>query len=294
MRREGRGHTWLIPMVACAALLVGCKGSGTSTTTDRDSEIAAALPTYDEAVKTYNARVERLKRIWARAVMSVRFTDADGDRRYEQGNGHFQYESMGKLALSIGKAGETLVWLGYDEQRYWVFDLQKDAKVFVGAHATLSRERAAKLGMPALPRELPMLLGIAALPSADGTVSAAEEKGLVRVSFPNESGGVWRVTLNPATGDGRHVELLTAIDGERLINATLEEDGAVKLIGVGGYFPRMSTRTRIIHEPSNTEMLLTLGDQQEREINPVSFDFEKLCDALGPVTIENVDDETPR
>lgn len=242
-------------------------------------------PSYLAVAKIYNQRIARLPRIWANAVFDVDFVDQHGKSRAEQGNGHIQFQRPHFLALDIGKAGETYFWAGCNKERFWVFDLQKDRTAHVGSLSTLTRERAAELGLPAIPSEFPMLMGIAPLPTD-------AHNATVRVV---DGGKSWRIILPPREGD--HVSTRLFLDpknvwptrveqldlnGNLLLESVMTDYRPVKIAGEGGFFPRIPGSTRIQHFATSTHMHIRLDDPvDDRQIKPANFDYDVLKDMLN-------------
>jgi len=83
----------------------------------------ASLPAYEDVVAAYNARVSAFGRVWARVTAVYRGVDDAGNRLSEQAEGHLQIERPDRVALSLGKLGETYLYLGSNESRYWWIDL---------------------------------------------------------------------------------------------------------------------------------------------------------------------------
>ncbi len=251
-----------------------------------------APPSYLAVAKIYNERIARLPRIWAVSTVGFEFTDENGSRRKEQGLGHIQFQRPHFLSLDIGKAGETLFWLGCDNDRFWVFDLQKNRTAHVGTHAALTRERAAELGLPALPTELPMLLGIAPLPTdANASIRAIEKGKAWRISLPPRNGVVTRLIVDPKKVWPTRVEQLN-MSGELLLESDLAEYHQVKIAGEGGFFPQIAGRTRIFHAATDTLMIITLDDPvDDRKINPASFDYDILKTSLNAQHEVDVDQQ---
>lgn len=251
----------------------------------------AVVPSYAAVAKLYNERIARLPRIWGRAVVSATFTDENRRERYEQGDGHLQFQRPHFLALDIGKAGETLFWLGCDNDRFWVFDLQKDRTSYVGKIADLTRERAAELGLPALPQEFPMIMGIAPLPTdANATIRSIDKGKAWRISLPPRNGIVTRLVLDPKKVWPTRVEQLS-LDGEVVLESELSNYHQVSLAGVGGFFPQVPGMTHITHRASGTSMKIQLEDPlDDRALKPVVFDYDHLKQALSAgreVVIDN-------
>ena len=138
---------------------------------DDPPPLAAPLPgvSYAEAARRYNQHVLGLKRLWARSVVEVSWIEDDGDRRSEQGEGHFVFVPPRRVALSVGKLGKIILWAGSNAERYWLIDNQGDGVAYVGKHPTV--EVIGPTGgvemrgpLPFKPDDVPYLLGLRPLP----------------------------------------------------------------------------------------------------------------------------------
>ena len=107
---------------AAAALLLTLPGCKTGGPVDAAAPPDRPPPTYPEFRQRWNANARHLDRLWARSTVAVRWTDRDGEKHYEQGDGHLQVRDRSSFALSIGKLGEVLLWFGGDDDRYWLLD----------------------------------------------------------------------------------------------------------------------------------------------------------------------------
>jgi hypothetical protein len=117
-------------------------------------------PTYRMLANAQNARAARLGKLWARATVSIDYRDSEGRKRWEQGEGHFQVIQPSKLALSVGKLGEVFLWIGCDEERYWLIDTKGAKAAYVGRHELVTRGKIEALGLPVPPRDLIALAGM--------------------------------------------------------------------------------------------------------------------------------------
>lgn len=255
------------------------------------AEKGAAIPppAYAEIAKAYNARASRLQRVWARAVVSVDFTDEEGERRWEQGEGHFQVIQPSKMALSAGKLGEVMLWIGCDADRYWFIDAKEKHRGWVGKHSAASREKTESLGMPAAPRDLLALAGITPLPKPaadkrrDPAVRwSADRRALIFDSV--RAGTRWRYMIDPKTYEPQRIEVVDAASSEPILSATLENYDNVKIRGEGAVPPRIATRFRCLHHPSGSTLGLSISDMSDGGSNRLreqNFDYDALTELLG-------------
>ncbi len=110
------GWRVLVPALAC--VLAGCKPKG-------ELALEAAPPNAPSArqiIASHNERVAKLTTTYSRGVIEVRWRDDRGKHQH-QGDLDFYRSTDDRTALSITKVGERLLWLGSNEQEYWLFDL---------------------------------------------------------------------------------------------------------------------------------------------------------------------------
>lgn len=269
--------------------MLGCViGAGCSASGGRDAAAklhARDLPTYADIAERYNARAERLDRVWARAVVSVWFTDDKGKQRWEQGEGHFQLIQPSRLALSVGKLGEVFLWIGCDDTRYWVIDAKEADRAYVGRHEFVTREKISSLGLPAAPASLIRLTGATPLPVASPElIYGWSGDGKSVIVEHREDGAIWRYTIDPDNGRPSRIDLLRAEDRVIEATASLEDYAPVTLTGVPAFFPEIASRISAEQPGSEARMrvsLAGLSDGGRSRLEPESFDFEYLISALG-------------
>lgn len=267
-------------LLGIALLIAGCATSGPRAAPD------TPLPSAAAAVEAHNARVARLDRLWARAIVTLRFTDENGNEKWEQGDGYFQMRDASKLALSIGKVGEVLLWIGCDEERYWVLNRLNDPIAYTGRHDLLTGERLARAGLPVPPRELLRLGGLLPIDS-DGVEVSRDAEGFTLVTTSDDA-GAWRYVFEPAPTDDMplRVERLDA-DDEVVLRASLEQPGTVKVQDGLGFPPRTFGRLLVTHEPTGDSISILLDgdiiDGRRRGVPKKQvFDLDVLLDAYGP------------
>lgn len=280
-------------LAAFAGVLGACESSPQRAAVGEPAH-ALDAPTYAEVAQRYNARTGRLQKVWARAVVSIRWRDQEGRRRYEQGDGHFQFIAPSRFALSVGKFGDVFLWVGCDDDRYWLLEPKGDSKLGVaGRHGAVNEEKLDALGLPAAPLDLVRIAAVAPLPASPppgASVAWSSDGAMLVVDLPSAR-GLWRYWLDPATTLPRIIELLDS-RGEAVISAAMEQYGTVRLQGVGGFFPEMPTRVRATHHPSGSTLLLTLesmNDGGTGRLLPEAFQLDALARLLGVSSIRDLD-----
>jgi len=248
------------------------------------------LPSYDEVVARYNARAERLGRLWARAVIRLTYKDESGTPHTDQGEGLLQMIRPDRVALSIKKAGKMLFWFGCDDQRYWFFDVVDAKTARVGTHAKPGEhEHTDSAGIAIPPRDLFELIGLSPLDaSARGGTSWSSDGAALVVTLPHAHGGSSILMLDPASLEPRRIEHRSS--GQVLIIAAdLSDYAGVDVTGFGGARPRLATHIDAIHIDSDTRIRLDLSELRDSGISEKAFVFEELTKALGVDTITDLD-----
>ncbi len=280
------------------------RASDSSTAPPADTVPRPDPPAYDDIARRYNERADRLTRVWARATVQLSWTDERGRRRDEQGEGHLQLIQPSSLALSVGKLGEVLFWLGCDDERYWLFERGDADRAAIGRHANVGLECSRALGAPVHPLDLIEVLGVTPLPVSDSGVGpspgrtawSSDGRWLV-VEAPART-TVRRLLLDPATLVPTGIELSDPRDaGGPLVRAVLEDFGPVTLAGVGGFFPQMPTRIEVRSAQGDDRAVLHLSDMSDgrrnNRLSPDVFDFAALRDALAPRVLDVLDADCP-
>lgn len=289
-------NTAVVLLVAAAALLgaalSGCQGSG------RSNEVAGPgarreLPQYEDVSRRYNERTDRLPRLWARAVVSINFRNEKGERRSEQGEGHLQMIRPSRLALSVGKLGEVLAWIGCDEERYWLIDPKESRQAFVGRHELMTPAKVAFLGIPAAPRDLIRLFGAEPLPAASPEIIYGWAPDGEHLIVEERIGSqIWRYLIDEAQMRPVRIELLQESDRTVLVSAALENYEGVSLRGVSGYFPQIATRITATQPDDGSQIRVSLAGMNDgggSRLADDNFDFESLKAALGVSEVVDLD-----
>jgi len=272
-----------------SALLIGC-GEKTDPAIEIESADPSGLLEAAEPVRqAYNARVDQLQVLWSRGIVAFRYRDADGNRRDDQGNANIQMILPDRFAMRIHKVGETLLWIGSDEERYWLIDLLSDPSVaYVGLHEEFTRVKGEQVGLPVPPRELPRLMGLEPLPEFEpgGARLRDVTEETVVIEVPSRWGW-WIYTLD---GEGQAEAIqLRDMDGDVLLEATLEQYLPVELRGIGGARPQTAGRMRLTAPGTDWRITIELDAPSNRTPNDEAFDFTELGDILAPAEVIDLD-----
>ncbi len=238
---------------------------------------------YAEVAAIYNERVEPASTFWARASIRVDGRDAEGGRLREQAEGHLQIERPRRLALSVGKLGETHLYLGSNDDVYWWLDLIDKDKSFVifGRHAQVSPDKAAQLGIPVHPLDLIDAMALSPLPAETEGASVVwtpDGKELV-VRAPGRW-GARRMWLDPDTFEPRRVEIEDD-RGELLLAAELSSYKHVRKQGDATIRLRLATRYEIQTAGLDATVRINLFDPKIRPIRPIAFDLPRLLETYN-------------
>lgn len=289
--RVAVGARWAVGLVFVGAILSGLWGC-TPTSNGPRFERPAIVPSYAQTASRFNARVNRLDRIWASAVVTIRTPKESGGTRIDQAEGYLQIEQPDKTSLSIMKLGETYFYLGSDEDGYWWLDLSdSEHKVALyGLHAEATPAIVAELGLPVHPQELLDLFALTPLPGpktsdaassvvAPGTVGWDEQRGMLKVTVPAKWGTrvLW---LDPVTFAPQRTELRDA-RGRVRATCDMARYTSVPVRGDGRVPPKMASQYRVEFPASKARATLELYGTQNKPISPRAFDFENLVESYG-------------
>ncbi len=273
-------------------LVSGCASSPSGPAGSRDG-----APSYADVARAHNARAARLQRLWARAAVQLRYTDDQGRERRDQGEGHLQILQPGRMALSVGKLGEVVFWLGSDAERFWWFDLGEESVAAIGRHENANRPCAGELPLPVHPLDLLDLLGVTELPARSRSAPVIGPGGRVVVDVAARV-GVRRVYFEPETMRPARIELWLAGETEPSVEAILSDYERVDLPSVGGVDPRAASRVSVTARETGAELVLFLSDLNDGSrpgrLEPFVFDFGELAGALNPRRVVVLDEACER
>lgn len=278
MSQLGRvGSALLIAMT-----LLGCQRDQLDDTPPVIAPDAAAI------VAGHNARVQGLDRLWARATVQVRGRDAEGNRFREQAEGHLQIVQPGRVALSLGKLGDTLFYLGAGDELYWWLDLSdSDHRVAtVGRHSEATPEKTGRLGIPVQPRDLILLLAITPVDES-AAVTGWDETGRLAVIETQHGTLTRRLMIDPTTFETLRVELVGA-DGET-ITAELEGYDYATVVGDATLSPRVAGRVLVTTPQFDGQLRLSLHGCKNKPISERVFDVVGLMDRFGIEHVVDID-----
>ena len=284
--------------VMCVVLLSACRAGPTQIAPD----VAGPLPTYEEVYAQAEARVGALDRFWARATVGLRYKDAEGERHYEQGEGHLQFVRPSQVALTIGKLGETYLLLGCDDERFWWIERLNTKRAFVGGQNGARDLAIERVGVPVLPTDLLFLADLVPWPlpgdAYAGKVIDADRDGLdpsavFAVEF-NESGRTRRVYLTRTVFDPVGVDLFSD-DGRLIASSELSMHERVLNHIEPTRQQRVPSRMKVDVPSAESRIELNLKDMEisDRRPKAVVFDLDGLIRRFGIDEVIRLEDVRP-
>jgi len=251
-------------ILSAAASLLGLTGCDAFDRTEAkpatQATAKATAASFAELAKSYNQRVARLDRVWARTTLRVEGVENSGEKIDEQAEGNLQFIRPRKLALTVTKVGEPIFYLGSNDEEFWWLDIRQNHQALVGNHADATPRSVASFGVPVLPLDLIELLGLLPIdPAVNGT--ARTSPAGTEIFFPSRS-VVVAMLLDPKTFEPKVIELRTQ-KGQSLLRAELLKYKPVMVPG-GGVAPTMATWYKIAISGTQTKMEIRVYDAENR------------------------------
>jgi hypothetical protein len=252
IRSRGKSETWhgharalAMCLIVSASMLCGCK----STPKD-DAQSPKPAPTYEEIARAQNGRVEVLKRLYAPGAIELRWRDRDGNH-FESCRMELWVQLPRNTALRVEKLGEVLLWLGSNDERYWLFQMTGKQKVLrVGHHdAAFAGEQESALNVR--PLALLDLMSLTPLPAdlsppPEVTFDARHRAWAIKTQG---RGGPMRMYFDPQTLLPSRVETLSPF-GKPVLWSSLKRYESATMKGMSPLaFPRLATNIDIETAP---------------------------------------------
>ena len=261
--------------------LVGCH----SVQTDQPDAPAEPLPTYEEVQARADERVGALDRFWATAVVGLKYVDAEGKSRRQQGEGHFQIVKPANVALTVGKLGEMYLVLGCDDDQFWWIERLEESVAYVGDQAGARDLALRRMGVPVLPTDLLMLGDLNAWPEPDesgaGVVEESEREDLdpaqvFAVRF-DEADRTRIVYLTRLAYEPVGVDLISPA-GELIARSDLFRYGRVlnHIDPLSHQRVPMRISVEVPSAESRIDLTLSRAEISNRRPKPVVFNLEEL------------------
>jgi hypothetical protein len=261
--------------------LSGCNGDGPQ---DGEGVVTPTgpLPTFAAVRDGYNARVGRLEKLQCPVTILATTRDKDGKPDTSQAEGFLVVERPWKLALRVDKAGQTLAYLGANEEKVWSFDLTQDTKV--AYVATREEARGGRLGgMWALdPAVLMDVLGVMPLPEDEKELARAmawSPNGRAVRVIRRVSGNFVVMDLSPRTF-ALVAAMVARSDGSVIAKAAYSSDGEVEVRGDRISRPRMAEAIVVELPEWDQKIRLRLVDAQnpDERLRSRAFDLDELLE----------------
>jgi len=260
-------------------IATGC-ATGPTSPADRPLNLLA----YHELAAQHDKNLARINQLWARAVVELHWKDEQG-KHFEQGDGNLMVVLPNRVALSIGKLGNTMLWVGSDNNRYWLFDLRDEPHVYVGSHAAADHRNPLNLPIPVRPLDLIQLTGLVPItpPPPGATPKVDWDEGCYLIEPPGQQRRLW---LDPQTARSTRIELLTAAGQSRVV-CRLSRWRRMTLDGIApGGFPWVATRMEIqlIGEDATVTLFLSepTDGRADNRIKPRAFSLDHLTQVFKP------------
>jgi hypothetical protein len=277
--------------LGAAALGLGGGGCEESSKLRKDADaplvenaVRGKAPAYADAARAYNQNVKLLDRVSARVNILLTYFDDKGEKRTEDPEGRLQIVRPNKLALSLGKAGQTLFWFGCDPVQYWWIDLsdKNDRIAALGDHTKFDDLTARRIGLPIRPLDMIRLMGVVPMDvSARGATQWAGDGSLLGITSPVGDRGFQRVWVDPDTYRMRMIEIY---DKSRTKILVAEHEGQERVDirrdvpGAALAHVYMPSRVMVTHLPTDTTARITLTDVRDGPITDKAFDLKVLLD----------------
>ena len=270
----------------CAVAVLCCLPGGCAGRRSFETQLHSPA----DLLATYNARAEKVQRLWARVDVTIWQTGEDGRRQREQGDGIVAYQKPDELALALGKLGDTWYWLGSNAQRFWWFDLNpqddRPNTAYVGRHEDLDSTNA-RSGVLLPPRQLIELLGITTLPAAAEQVAVEPVRGreqtAVTFRVPVTFGGrpaFQQIRVGTITSHPMSIEFIDT-DGQLLASAQLGGYKPLPTPGAPlGAWPAVPTRITALLPEHGVELKIVVDSpsltSEEEKFSDAMFDFDAI------------------
>ena len=276
-----------------ALVIAGCHPQPVPTTQPK-----VVGPTYRELAAAQNARVEQLQALYGSGVIEIRWADDQKKRHFEQGEMELWFNLPRKTALRVEKVGEVLLWLGSDDDRYWMFDrLNKEKVLRVSSHdKALTDDRGRAFAVK--PMALLDLMGLTPLPASaadpalnDSMVKFDPQRNAWSVRFDGRGGAV-RVFFDRATLLPQRVESLDSQD-QVILFSDLKRYESVQLQGKSpAAFPKMAELIDISDVQADPSIVGQVkiaidhyNDGYDQPFDRV-FDLKRLAHSFQPDRVE--------
>ena len=276
----------MIRVALLSLLLVGCCHRQQGDLLPPPIESLSPMPSVERLVERYNANIEPIQRLWARTDVTLRWRDDKGKNRLEKGEGVFMFVRPDNIAFTLGKLGETGLWAGSNDERYWLFDLREDV-AYVGRHENVGKPGTQPLPLAIYPSEVPYLLGLMPLGES---VLLGERRGYAVLQ---PVGTNLSLMIDPHTARPARIDVIRS-DGTAILSCRLSKHKPIETIDQPRQdWPLMSTLAEMYVPGREAHVKLKLSHLTDgvrrNRIKDRAFDFDALVNAHKPKRVENLD-----
>lgn len=280
----------LAPAMRLLALLLlpflaACSSQQTVTDTFDSPPVARSgpAPTYSAFASAHNARVKGLDRLWARAELSLTYTDEEGEVQREEAEANLQYILPRRFSLLISKVAEFYFGFGSNDQKYWWIDVKNSPRSAIfGEHSKASPEKVYRFGLAVLPLELIDALGIMPVRASNPDIKTAWSPSGYWMLFtePLPAGLSRQWWIEPKTMWPGRIRLFDRA-GQELIDARFDNFNVVQGSGPPDALSRHPAKIEVRLPAKSTILKLNLNDMENRgaKAGTAPYDFDRLMKA---------------
>ena len=289
----------VLAVLAAAAVVATLTACTKTIRTDMvDSTVFTQPADAAPVVQAHNERAERLRDLTARGILSLRFPDPEkeGDTRYEQGDLNLQRRAPSDTALVLTTLGETLIWLGSNDDAFWLFDDLQTDTAFIGRLDEMTLEKLNVLALPLSPLDLPLLMGVEPIL---GEAAALVDPGTGDVLVESRMAGFTVLTRFPDGGDVANAIEFRDASGTPRITALATDpievtapadpfaDGPSLVRSTGDSIP---ANLRIVLHDTDTIVTFVFSTITTARPRDAAFDFETLLQRFRPDEVIDLDE----
>lgn len=249
---------------------------------DRVTREAAKSDAYIRFREFQQRRVAALREFWARIDGELNWIDSDGRKRSRLGEGHVTWRLPHHFALTLGKLGEVMMWVGADDERFWVIQkVPEQTRAFVCRIENMDSPKTEKLELSVHPTEVLDLLGLGELPHELIATPRIADGGETYIFLTAGNRYTRRVYVNASRWLPTRVDLLDATTKVIAISSRLGMYAPV-LDRTGRHDAIALAPTEVLIQRAATEDVVAIHTHGAAT-SPASGDFDEDLFAFGEV-----------
>lgn len=282
------GNVLAISLLAC--VFASCTNPKPLSNNTNGAPPLVAL-TAAELIEEHNVRAAQLDQLHAYGVLKITWMDERGEHS-DQGDAELWIDQPSRTALRVDAVGEVLLWLGSNNESWWLFDMINEPSTLHVRHGSASRDSLADSAnrkdeniIPLHPLVLLDLLGITPLRQLEGEAAMYDSQAkrwTLRAASPN-------ATLNLVFSESGQLMTIEALDasGDIVAVSVLRDEASVAVRGVNPLnWPKAATHITITLADQSGSVLLALNNDmkaalEDRQAARV-FDLEAIKASLKP------------